>query len=120
MSWIKKALTYMRDFEPAMLKTIWIALLALLSAAGVILSPAIENKANAWIGAIVILISVLQGLWTRSAVYAPAVIQHLEDVYSIPAVGTSTADVKAYNEAPNQGLVQDDDSDVLPFEDEQP
>jgi hypothetical protein len=57
--------------EPARLRAVWVALVALLGTIGVTLSTEVDADVGAIIGAIAVLLPVLQGEWTRASVYSP-------------------------------------------------
>jgi hypothetical protein len=84
----KAALEYMRNFEPATLKGVWVAVIALLASLGIVVTPAVDNKANAIIGGAIAVVSLLQAVWTRGSVYAPAVMDAITDAYGIPQITT--------------------------------
>jgi hypothetical protein len=59
---------YLSTFEPAALRGVWVSVVGLLTALGLQLSDTLTGKADAILAAAVVIIPILQGLWTRQAV----------------------------------------------------
>jgi uncharacterized membrane protein len=57
--------------EPARLRAMWVALVALLGTIGVTVSSDLDGTVGAIIGVVAVLLPVLQGEWTRASVYSP-------------------------------------------------
>jgi Mg/Co/Ni transporter MgtE len=69
----------LNQIEPARLRAIWIAVVALLATAGVSVSADLDAKVTAVIGVLAVLLPLLQGESTRAAVYAPATVEQIRD-----------------------------------------
>lgn len=79
MTWLRNAWRWMQRFEPARLRAIWIAVVALLATAGVSVSADLDAKVTAVIGVLAVLLPLIQGESTRAAVYAPATVEQIRD-----------------------------------------
>lgn len=79
MTWLRNAWAYMRHVEPARLRAIWIAVVALLATAGVSVSADLDARVNAVIGVLAVLLPLIQGETTRAAVYSPATVEKIRD-----------------------------------------
>jgi Mg/Co/Ni transporter MgtE len=69
----------LNQIEPARLRAIWIAVVALLATAGVSVSADLDAKVTAVIGVLAVLLPLIQGESTRAAVYAPATVEQIHD-----------------------------------------
>ena len=72
-TWIKDHWQYLVTFEPATLRGIWVSLIALLATLGISVSDKLDARINAIIAFLVVVVPLLQALWTRQAVVANAV-----------------------------------------------
>ena len=111
MDWLKKVWAwlgglrdYMRTFEPAMLRGVWVAIVGLLAALGITLAPGIEDKVNAILGVIIAIVAILQAYWTRGAVTPAGVAEN-----AVAAAAYSPAPPPVIPETPDLGEVQDDE-----------
>jgi Mg/Co/Ni transporter MgtE len=64
--------------EPARLRAVWVALVALLATLGVSVSADIDAKVTAIIALLAVVLPMIQGETTRAAVYAPATVDAIE------------------------------------------
>jgi hypothetical protein len=67
-AWIKAHASYLETFEPSTLRGIYMALIGLLATLGISVSQVVDTKVNAFIGLLVVILPVLQSLWTRAKV----------------------------------------------------
>lgn len=67
----KRGLELLRYAEPARLRAVWVALVALLAATGITVSTSVDARVGAVIGAVGGLLALAQGEVTRAAVYSP-------------------------------------------------
>jgi len=74
---IKKALAYLRDFEPARLAAIKTAAFGLLATLGLTVSPALDARAGAVVVAATGILTLIQSVLTRSTVWSPASVDQL-------------------------------------------
>ena len=65
--------------EPARVRAVWTAVVMLLASAGVSVSADLDAKVTAVIGVLAVLLPLLQGESTRSAVYSPATVEQIRD-----------------------------------------
>lgn len=79
MTWLKNAWRWFQHFEPARLRAIWTAVIALAAAVGVSVSADLDAKVTAVIGVLAVLLPLLQGETTRAAVYSPATVEQIRD-----------------------------------------
>lgn len=74
---LRRGWARVRAYEPARLRAIWIAILALAGALGFTIPADVDAKVQGAIIAAAALIPLLQGEWTRSAVYSPATAERI-------------------------------------------
>lgn len=67
----RTGLEWLRYAEPARLRAAWVALVSLLAAVGVTVSTSVDARVGAVIAAVGVLLALIQGEWTREAVYSP-------------------------------------------------
>lgn len=79
MTWLRNAWAYMRHVEPARLRAIWVAVVALAAATGVSVSADFDAKVTAVIGVLAVLLPLIQGETTRSVVYSPATVEKIRE-----------------------------------------
>lgn len=76
MDWIKKVVAYVKGFdwgyfktfEPSMLRGVWVAVLGFAASVGVSIPAKWDGRVTAAIGVLVVVVPILQALWTRAAV----------------------------------------------------
>ncbi len=135
-NWLKSKAAYMRTFEPATLRGIWVAVVALAGTLGLTVSDRLDTQVSAIIAALVVIVPLLQGLWTRQAVVPVATHDAAvaEALWTMPpavagdgalAAGDAVAGAilgaapageheaaEAPGEPPAPGVVQDDEDDA--------
>ena len=74
---MSELLKRLNQFEPARLRAFWIALIALLASLGYTVSSDVDARVTAVIGIIAVILPMIQGELTRSAVYAPATVEQI-------------------------------------------
>jgi len=68
-AWIKAFnWSYFKTFEPSMLRGLWVAVLAFATSIGVSIPAKWDAKVTAAIAFLVVVVPILQALWTRAAV----------------------------------------------------
>ena len=72
-------LIYLNRIEPARLRAVWVALVALLATLGVTVSTDVDARVTAAIGVLAVLLPLIQGETTRAAVYSPASVEKIRD-----------------------------------------
>jgi hypothetical protein len=80
MNWIKKVWAYIKGFdwgyfktfEPSMLRGFWVAILGFAASIGISIPAGWDERVTAAIGVLVVVVPILQALWTRSAVVPQA------------------------------------------------
>lgn len=93
---LKNFWEYVKAFEPARLRAVWVALVALATTLGVSVSQETDAKVTAVIAAVAVILPLLQGEWTRNNVVP--VVKYEGDVTA--ALYTSVPD--------EDDLIQDD------------
>lgn len=78
-AWLRTAWRRAQHVEPARLRAVWVALVAVAATAGISVSADLDAKVTAIIGALAIILPLIQGESTRSAVYSPATVDKLRD-----------------------------------------
>lgn len=72
-NWIKSKAAYLSTFEPSTLRGIYVAVVALLGTLGLKVSDKVDAQVSAIIAFLVVVVPMLQALWTRAAVVPVAV-----------------------------------------------
>ena len=70
--------------EPAVLRGIVTAVVALAASLGFVATDEIEGAAEGLIPVLAVLLPALQALWTRRAVYSPATVDDLPGKHAAP------------------------------------
>ena len=68
-------------FEPARVRAVWSAVVLLAATLGITVSAEVDGKVVGAIGALSVLIPLVQGLWTRASVVPVAKYEALRDGY---------------------------------------
>lgn len=71
--------TWLNKFEPARLRAVWVAVIALLGTLGVSVTTEVDATVTSLIAFLVVVVPILQGELTRGSVYAPATVERLEE-----------------------------------------
>jgi len=72
-AWVKERAVYFKTFNPAQLRGVWVAILALAGTLGIAVSDKLDARVNAVIGFLVVAVPILQGWWTSHSVVPNAV-----------------------------------------------
>ena len=75
MDWLRN----LNRIEPARVRAVWTALVALLASAGVTVGADTDAAVTGGIGLLFALLALLQGETTRSVVYSPATVEKIRD-----------------------------------------
>lgn len=59
---------YVKTFEPARLRAVWVAVLTLATTLGLTVPTDLDGKVTAIIAVLAVLLPLIQGEWTRAAV----------------------------------------------------
>jgi hypothetical protein len=97
---MKRALQYASTFEPARLRAAWVAAIALAGTLGYAIPTGVDSRVVAVIGALAVIVPIVQGEVTRAAVYAPASVVTVADPVAQVQPQDTTVDVAVNASAP--------------------
>lgn len=80
---MKDFLSRMNQVEPARVRAVWVAIVALLASAGYVVGSDVDTAVGAVIVLVFTVLPLIQGEATRKVVYAPATVAEIEG--GIPA-----------------------------------
>ena len=75
---MKDFLNRMNQVEPARVRAVWVALVALLASAGYAVGSDVDAAVGAAIVLVFTVLPIIQGEATRNVVYAPATVAEIE------------------------------------------
>lgn len=97
----------LNQIEPARVRAVWVAVLSLLAALGVVVSTDFDAAVNSAIVIVFTLLPLIQGEATRRAVYAPATVDNIVE-------GVEAADEDLIQESTGNGYDPDQTWDDEP------
>lgn len=91
-TWVREGWTYLMTFDPTTLKGIWMTLAGMLAAAGITLSDKVNTTVTSIIAFLVVVLPIVQTLWSRRGVVAQQVHDAAvtKALYTDPPIAATT------------------------------